>query len=88
VTTAVEADLYVQATSQFVPTDWVEITASDDPLPRQLRAIRADSDCDITVRTAGSGDTERVMKFLAGETRYGIFLAVTDISAGAAEGGV
>lgn len=85
---AADAALYAKPTSLFVPVDWVEITPNADPLPRPLRAIRADTDCTITVKTALGGSTERDMKFLAGETRFGIFTHVTAISAGAAEGGI
>lgn len=91
-TTAAEAALRAQTTSLFVPVDWVPLAASSDTLDRPLRAIRADTDCTITVRTAVSENedpqTTRDMKFLAGETRYGVFTAITAISAGTAEGAV
>lgn len=85
---AVEAGKYAKPTSLFVPVDWIEITPGADALDRPLRAIRADSDCTITVKTAFSGDYTRDMKFLAGETRLGIFTHVIAISAGDAEGGI
>lgn len=71
-----------------VPQDWVPVTAGASKLNPTLRALRADSDCTITVKTQLGGNTARTMKFLAGETRYGVFTHVTDITAGTVEGGV
>lgn len=83
-----DANSYATPTSSFVPVDWVEITPGPDALARPLRALRADTDCTVTVKTAGSGDDTRDMKFLAGETRLGMFTHVTATTAGALEGGI
>jgi hypothetical protein len=82
-----DANTYVTPTSDFVPVDWVPITPSGTDLARPFRAIRANADCTITVLMPGS-TTPRVMPFLAGETRLGMFTRVTAISAGTAEGAV
>lgn len=83
-----DAAAYAGSTSLFVPVDWVEITPAAGALDRPLRAIRADTDCTVTVKTGGSGGVTRDMKFLAGETRYGVFTHVTAVSAGDVEGGI
>lgn len=72
----------------FVPVDWIPIVPGATALVRTCRAIRADSDCTVTVKMAHSSDQERVLNFLAGETRYGMFTHITAVSAGTVEGGV
>ena len=83
-----DANTYVDPTSSFVPVDWVEITPGPDALARPVRCLRADTDCTVTVKTAGSDGDTRDMKFLAGETRLGMITHVTAVSAGAVEGGI
>ena len=73
-------------TSVFVPSDWVEITPGADALPKSLRCIRANTAGTVTVTTPGGAG--RVMNFLAGETRLGIFTHVTAATATGLEGGV
>jgi hypothetical protein len=87
-TTPENAAKYVGVTSQFVPVDWEPITPGPATLARPYRAIRASDECEIEVKMAGSGGATRTLKFMAGETRYGMFLAVESVGAGSAEGAV
>ena len=78
---------YVEPGSLFVPTDWIPITVGAAHVP--LRALRANGTGTLTVTMPGGSG--RVMNFLAGETRYGMFLAVTGSTGTAGtglEGGV
>jgi hypothetical protein len=68
------------------PIDVIPVTASATELDPNIRGLRADTDCTVTVKTTESGDTTRTMKFLAGETRYCNITHVTVISAGTLEG--
>jgi hypothetical protein len=87
-TTPTQAAKFVGVTSQFVPVDWEPISAGPDALARPYRAIRASEECEIEVKMAGSSGATRTLQFLAGETRYGMFLSVESISVGTAEGAV
>ena len=71
----------VTSYSTLPPLDWVPIAphATND-LPAPVRAIRANTAGVVNAKTALSGDTYRALNFLAGETRYGYFLAVKDDS--------
>lgn len=82
------ANTYVGVTSQFVPVDWEPITPGPDPVARPYRAIRASDECEIEVKMPGSNGATRTLKFMAGETRYGMFLAVESVGAGTAEGAI
>jgi hypothetical protein len=86
-TSAADAATYAGPTSQFVPVDWAPIVPSAEDLPKPFRAIRADTECTIEVRMPLT-ETTRELKFLAGETRYGMFTRVEAISAGTAEGAI
>lgn len=70
------------------PFDWVPITPAAGDLATPVRAIRANAAGTVTVKTALSGNTERVLNFLAGETRYGYFIAVTAATATGLEGAI
>lgn len=71
---------------QCVALDWLPITPGADPLDPPLRAIRANTAGTVTVNTALG--TARVMNFLAGETREGVFTHVTAATATGLEGAV
>ena len=75
---------FVRQSSSYVPVDWVPITPGEEHRP--LRAIRANTEGTVTVTMGNS--TDRVLNFLAGETRYGMFDAVTAATATGLEGGV
>jgi hypothetical protein len=77
---------YAQANSSYVTPDWAPITPAAEPFTRPCRAIRANTEGTVTVNMPGGND--RVLNFKAGETRYGIFLAVTAATAGDLEGAV
>lgn len=75
--------------SLIVPVDWLPVTAGGTNQTSPFgfyRAIRANVAGTITVTTPGGSG--RVMNFAAGETRYGIFLAVTAATATGIEGGI
>lgn len=86
-TSPADAANFAGVTSQYVPVDWVPIAPGPDDLDRPFRAIRASAECTISVRMPLT-TTTRVLPFLAGETRYGIFTRVEDISDGTAEGAI
>lgn len=74
--------------SLVVPVDWLPVTAggTNQTSTRGFyRALRANAAGTIIVTTPiGS----RTMNFLAGETRYGIFLTVSGGTATGIEGGI
>jgi hypothetical protein len=78
----------VDTASLYVPTDWVPITPGTPHA--KLRALRANTAGTISVKTAGSDSSYRSLNFLAGETRYGIFIdvRVSGTSATGIEGGI
>lgn len=69
---------YVNVLSTSVPVDWVPITGTG-VLDRPARAIRCGTGGTLTVKLAQSDDTARAMIFADGETRFGVFLEVTDL---------
>lgn len=74
-----EKTKYIGVTSTSVPVDWVPIATEAD-LTRPCRAIRCDSGGTMTVKLAQSDDTERVLIWAAGETRYGVFIEIVDLN--------
>jgi hypothetical protein len=81
-----EANRYVNPATLHVPVDWIPITPGPSEFTRPLRAIRANTSGTVTVTMAT--EESRVLNFYAGETRFGIFLAVTAADATGLEGGV
>ncbi len=61
----------------WVSPDWIPLTPGEPH--RKVRAIRAQTAGVVAVKTAGSGDEVRLLNFLAGETRYGMFLQVEEV---------
>lgn len=81
---------HVSPAAVHVPVDWIPVdpNTSDGPfaLAKPLRGIRANTAGTVTV-TMASGES-RELNFLAGETRWGVFVAVTDATATGLEGAV
>jgi hypothetical protein len=76
-----------RAQSISVTPDWIPLsddTDGFDALTKPLRAIRANTAGTVTVVMA-SGES-RTLNFAAGDTRYGIFVAVTGATATGLEG--
>lgn len=85
-TKADELNRYSNPGSLGVPVDWVPVAASAEALDRPFRAIRAENAGTVTVNMPGGND--RVLRFAAGETRYGIFTHVTAATATGLEGAI
>lgn len=88
--TAAEAYSTIAVNSLEVPTDWVPVTAGGTNRASAkgfYRALRANTAGTITVTMPGS-TTARVLNFLAGETRYGMFTDVSAATATGVEGGI
>ena len=77
---------YSNPSQLTVPSDWVPITPGPNKLPKVLRAIRANTEGTVTVNTLGGEN--RVLNFLAGETRQGMFTHVTAATATGLEGAI
>ena len=74
------ADKYANATSLFVPVDWVPVDAGDAPetLERPGRAIRAVGAGTVTITVADG--TERTLAFASGETRWIVVKSIVSMS--------
>lgn len=74
-TSAGQAYASISPGALVVPVDWVTITPAATVFPIPYRAIRCKGAGTVTVTTPGAAG--RVMNFNDGETRYGMFLAIT-----------
>jgi hypothetical protein len=85
---ASEAAKYVGANSLNVPVDWVPLDGTDLP-PSGVscfRGIRANTAGTVTAKTANG--VSRTLNFLAGETRWGVFIEIVSATATGLEGAV